>query len=942
MQRPKFERVLRAIGLRCLGKAQVEAICKSFEAATTEAEGEYGWEGEEEKRMDYQKFVKWLEDGLERALNRVEEAADKAESETESQNEFTRKWKGMLGDGYDGDGDDDGEKSRAKPGSKSKYGGAVRFRGVGFPDFEEAAAMARLREGVRLAAERVREAQGAAAVGIGRRGGVRGDSHFFGRMLQDHATDEATAKGRKSNVVTVAELRECINSLDIRPKLNEAEFRTIVKAAREEDSDDSGGGDDGDDSSDEDESWRRARSRRKELQSNVRYDVLMDKLDSRGRESVNGYWRQQQGGGMMDADTNDSDGIGGSTDEEEEEARLREKRERERRRMQRRRERKWQSQGIMSKMDADEEGDEGDGNKSVRFSSGLELELGLDETYGTYHGHNNDTTIKSEGLNASITRSYNVNHRRERSGRLHTRVRARVMAALAARCSDGGATGMDDGAAGLDAVSLRQAFVEYDPRASGLVSVEDFVSVVSSLSSHAVSLRPDSSDMDELLRAFIEPGTGSSRSRSYHRGSKGRARGAIVPLVDYESFCRAVSLDDSELEDALSRVGKRINELRSLGVDVAAEYVVWDTDQSGFVARLHFERVCKELGMPMSTTELAGLMERYSTSAQGRASRGWQQINFRQFLREAGRPWRWRHDAGFGDGFTTMGVGLRGANAAGAGHDGTPFGRGGREGGSRGNNGAQSVMPPPDFMTGPDPPTPRQLDAWLGHAPTRAELGHYHAIHRPPLSEEGNAIWRLTKEGKALDGSIRRHADTHDAHHAAAAHPAAAASTGGLGYGAENASDVRYVRHGQGGHTSAKNGVVGVSVAGSRVRDERNGGGGNAWSEYRSAVSGCIREKRERLGVEQIERVQRRKERQVRRDREEEDERRNRRLAGHESDDSDSQRGRGRGRGRGSGRGGGSSSDEGGGRSGGGRGGRGRGQGRGSDSDSDSGRGRRK
>jgi len=81
-------------------------------------------------------------------------------------------------------------------------------------------------------------------------------------MLQDHATDEATAKGRKSNVVTVAELRECINSLDIRPKLNETEFRTIVKAAREEDSDDSGGGDDGDDSSDEDESWRRARSRR--------------------------------------------------------------------------------------------------------------------------------------------------------------------------------------------------------------------------------------------------------------------------------------------------------------------------------------------------------------------------------------------------------------------------------------------------------------------------------------------------------------------------------------------------------------------------------------------------------------------------------------------------------------------------------------------------------
>jgi calcium-binding protein CML len=916
MRKPKFERVIRSMGASCMGKAQVEAVCKSFEADKTEAEGEYGWEDEEEKRIDYKKFVQWIEGGLERELQRVGEAAAKAQSETDSQGAFARKWGALLGGGYDGD---DSIEEKAKPGSKSKYGGSVHFRGLGFPDFEEAAAMARLREGVRLAAERVRQAQGAAAVGIGRRGGVRGDSHFFGRMLQDCATDEETAKGRKPNLVTVAELRKCIESLDIRPKLSEKEIRAIVKGFREEESEDEKGG--SSDSSDE-ESWREARSRRKELQSNVRYDLLMDKLDGRGRESVNGYWRHQQG----EEDDEDSDGIGGDTDEEEEEARLREKRERERRRMQRRRERKWRSQGLMGKPDSDDE--DGGANKSVRFHSSIEL--GVNETYGAYHGQNHDTTIKSEGINASFTRSYNINHRRERSGRLHTRTRARVMAALAARSSDGGALGVDDGATGLDTASLRRAFAEYDPRTSGLVSVEDFVSVVSALAPHARTLRANSADMDELLRAFVEPGTGSSRSRSYHN-KRGGARGAVVPLVDYEAFCRAVSLDESELEEALNRVGQRMNELRSTGVDVAAEFAVFDTDTSGFVARLHFARVCEELGMPLNVTEMAGLMARYSTNAPDQPTllhaRGWQQINYRQFLRESGRPWQWRHDAGLGEGFSSTG-----RAAMGAGHDGAPYGwkgEAGRGGRRAGTFAAQSTMPP-DLMHGPEPPTPRQLDAWLGHAPTPAELGHYRSVHRPPLLEEAGAIWRLTKDGRALDGSMRRYAGLQrDVHHAAAAHPAAAAGGEANGLGCdddERTGDARYVRHRGGGHMSG--GVIGVSAAG-RAHGEIDGG--NAWGTYRSAVSSAIRERRERLAVEENEKAQRKRERQERRG-EGGGDQRDRRREEHDSNGSDGGEGRGGSGAQGRGRSRGGSSDEGPSRS---RGGRGRGRG-GSDSDSDS------
>eukprot|EP00904_Undaria_pinnatifida_P002651 jgi/Undpi1/12387/HiC_scaffold_5.g02059.m1 len=133
--------------------------------------------------------------------------------------------------------------------------------------------------------------------------------------------------------------------------------------------------------------------------------------------------------------------------------------------------------------------------------------------------------------------------------------------------------------------SLSRQFEFHDPRNRGMVTVEDFSSVMEQLGVYL-----SGQETDHIRRLFDRYGDGA---------------------IDYTDFCQSIMFDRQEMEALAGKINSRFAELRRRGVDIRSAFDMYDLSKTGFVSRRDFREAMRKLKVPVTEHQLQSLCSRF-------------------------------------------------------------------------------------------------------------------------------------------------------------------------------------------------------------------------------------------------------------------------------------------------------------------------------------------
>eukprot|EP00903_Cladosiphon_okamuranus_P013950 g12974.t1 len=133
--------------------------------------------------------------------------------------------------------------------------------------------------------------------------------------------------------------------------------------------------------------------------------------------------------------------------------------------------------------------------------------------------------------------------------------------------------------------SLSRQFEFHDPRNRGMVTVEDFLSVMEQLGVYL-----SCQETEHLRRLFDRYGDGA---------------------IDYSDFCQRIMFDRQGMEALASKINARFSELRRRGVDIRSAFDMYDLSKTGFVTRRDFREAMRKLQVPVTEHQLQSLCSRF-------------------------------------------------------------------------------------------------------------------------------------------------------------------------------------------------------------------------------------------------------------------------------------------------------------------------------------------
>ncbi|CAM9910415.1 unnamed protein product, partial [Ascophyllum nodosum] len=133
--------------------------------------------------------------------------------------------------------------------------------------------------------------------------------------------------------------------------------------------------------------------------------------------------------------------------------------------------------------------------------------------------------------------------------------------------------------------SLSRQFEFHDPRNRGMVTVQDFSSVMQQLGVYLSAL-----ETEHLKRMFDRYGDGA---------------------IDYTDFCQRILFDQTGMEALAGKINARFVELRRKGVDTRSAFDMYDLSKTGFVSRRDFREAMRKLQIPITEHQLQALCSRF-------------------------------------------------------------------------------------------------------------------------------------------------------------------------------------------------------------------------------------------------------------------------------------------------------------------------------------------
>ena len=132
---------------------------------------------------------------------------------------------------------------------------------------------------------------------------------------------------------------------------------------------------------------------------------------------------------------------------------------------------------------------------------------------------------------------------------------------------------------------LRDAFSLFDTGKTGLVTRGQFSTVLSDM-----NLSMSKGDLSYLMDRF----------------------GSQNADVDYETFAKFAKCNEKEMDTIAMRLQNRFDDIMREGVDYREVFEMFDETGSGFITRNEFKEASRQLGLPLTVTQLYALMERFS------------------------------------------------------------------------------------------------------------------------------------------------------------------------------------------------------------------------------------------------------------------------------------------------------------------------------------------
>ncbi|CAM9186272.1 unnamed protein product, partial [Ectocarpus fasciculatus] len=133
--------------------------------------------------------------------------------------------------------------------------------------------------------------------------------------------------------------------------------------------------------------------------------------------------------------------------------------------------------------------------------------------------------------------------------------------------------------------SLSRQFEFHDPRNRGMVTKEDFSSVMEQLGVYL-----SGQETEHLKRLFDRYGDGA---------------------IDYGDFCQRIMFDRQGMEALAGKINTRFTELRRRGVDTRSAFDMYDLSKTGFVTRRDFREAMRKLQVPVTEHQLQSLCSRF-------------------------------------------------------------------------------------------------------------------------------------------------------------------------------------------------------------------------------------------------------------------------------------------------------------------------------------------
>ena len=278
------------------------------------------------------------------------------------------------------------------------------------------------------------------------------------------------------------------------------------------------------------------------------------------------------------------------------------------------------------------------------------------------------------------------------------------------------------------------------------VDVEALQSRLQHLIRQSAMTRPSTFDMRDAFAYFDHGNTGLVTRGQFSRSLKDMnlalSKGELSYLmdrfgrqnhdVDYQTFANFAKCNELEMDTISTRLQSRFDDIAREGIDYREIFEMFDERGTGFITRNEFKEAARQLGLPLTVTQLYALMERFSHFAGG------DKISYHDVLEFVG----FRHKK-LNQTNTVMTIVQNPRNREtidGSGHDGFHYTRRGEDMEEMSNkrmNHANSLIPP------------RTVEKWLDKKATDKQ--------REAFSEVFSAIHQYDKTSSYLGDAIVDH-----------------------------------------------------------------------------------------------------------------------------------------------------------------------------------------
>eukprot|EP00943_MAST-04B_sp_MAST-4B-sp1_P000087 g87.t1 len=163
------------------------------------------------------------------------------------------------------------------------------------------------------------------------------------------------------------------------------------------------------------------------------------------------------------------------------------------------------------------------------------------------------------------------------------------------------------------------------------VDVEALQSRLQHLIRESAMMRPSTFDMRDAFSNFDHGNTGLVSRNQFSRSLKDMnlslSKGELSYLMDrfgrqghnvnYQTFANFAKCNENEMDTISLRLQSRFDDIAREGIDYREVFEMFDERGTGFITRNEFKEAARQLGLPLTSTQLFALMERFSHFAGG-------------------------------------------------------------------------------------------------------------------------------------------------------------------------------------------------------------------------------------------------------------------------------------------------------------------------------------